>query len=474
MAAEDLCYLTATEALAAFRSRRLSPLEILDAQIARIESKNKLLNALTYTFFDRARDQAKAAEAVYAKKGATPRPLEGLTLAIKDWHSVQGEITTYGSKAYRDFRPEQSAPTVARLLDAGAIMHIRTTTPEFAHSGITHSPLWGVTRNPWNPEYSPGGSSGGAGAALAAGFTTLADGTDGGGSVRIPASINGVFGYKPPWARNPTDHEHPGETLLHYGPLARSVADTALMQNVMSGPHSADLYSLRDRVHLPEKFEGIKGLRVALSMDLGYFAVDPVVQKNTLEMAERLRSLGCQVDSVALGWGLEVEDAWTVTWEGLFWALAGDLLPQWRKELDPFVVQILERGKQHDVPRFYAAHKVRYEMYQKLGRVFEDHDVLISPTTALPSVKAERTNEDPLRIDGRDVNPYTGWFMTYPFNLLGQCPVMSVPSGFCPKTGIPTGMQIVGHTYDDMTVYRVASALEAVDSHWRRGLRPGL
>ena len=331
-----------------------------------------------------------------------------------------------------------------------------------------------MTRNPWNTAYSPGGSSGGAGAALAAGFTTLADGTDGGGSVRIPASINGLFGYKAPWARNPTDREHPGETVLHYGPLTRSVADAALMQNVMSGPHPADLYSLRDRVVLPETFEGVKGLRVALSMDLGYFAVDPVVQKNTRTIAERLRSLGCSVDPVALGWGLEVEDAWTVNWEGLFWALAGDLLPQWRNDLDPFVVKIPSAANSMTCRAFMQCTKVRYEMYQKLAQIFEHYDVLICPTTALPSVKAERSNEDPLQIDGRSVNPYTGWFMTYPFNLISQCPVMSVPSGFCPDTGVPTGVQIVGQTYDDTTVFRVAAGLEAVDSHWNRGQRPSI
>src|SRR5215467_9567576 len=238
----DPAYLSATEALAAFQKRTLSPLDVLDAQIKRIEAHGKALNILTYTFFERARKQARASEALYGKKGRTPRPLEGLTIGIKDWHSVEGEITTYGSKAFRDFRPDQTAPTVERALEAGAIMHIRTTTPEFAHSGITQSPLWGVSRSPWNKDYSPGGSSGGAGAALAAGFTTLADGTDGGGSIRIPASINGVYGFKAPFGRNPLDREHPGEWLLHYGGLARSVADSALIQNVISGPHPADIY----------------------------------------------------------------------------------------------------------------------------------------------------------------------------------------------------------------------------------------
>jgi Asp-tRNA(Asn)/Glu-tRNA(Gln) amidotransferase A subunit family amidase len=158
----DLCYMTATEAIAAFKSRSLSPVELLKALIARCEQLQPKVNALTYTYFDRALEQAKAAEARYARGGGQPRPLEGISVAIKDFHPVKDEITTFGSKIYQDYRPDYSAPTVQRLLDAGAIMHCRTTTPEFAHTGVTVSPLWGITRNPWNLEYTPGGSSGGA------------------------------------------------------------------------------------------------------------------------------------------------------------------------------------------------------------------------------------------------------------------------------------------------------------------------
>ena len=226
----ELCYLSASEALERFRARTLSPVELLDAQIARTQAVNPKLNAITYDYFDRAREQAKKAEAKYGKTDGRLRALEGVPVAIKDFHAVKGEITTLGSKIFEDFRPDYTAPTVDRLLRAGAIMHMRSTSPEFAHSGATHSPLWGVTRNPWNLEYTPGGSSGGAGAVVAAGMATLADGTDGGGSIRIPASACGLFGYKPPFGRNPLDRDHPFETILHYGPIVRTVADAALMQ----------------------------------------------------------------------------------------------------------------------------------------------------------------------------------------------------------------------------------------------------
>ena len=168
-------------------------------------------------------------------------------------------MTTYGSKAYEGHKPAVTAPTVERLFKAGATLLARTTTPEFAHSGITKSPLWGVTRNPWGTANTPGGS---------AGMTTIADGTDGGGSCRIPAAFGGCVGYKPPFGRNPLDHEHPLENLLMYGPIVRSVGDAALMQNVMSGQHVVDQCSLREKLTLPEQFESIRGMKIAFSMVL--------------------------------------------------------------------------------------------------------------------------------------------------------------------------------------------------------------
>lgn len=462
----ELCYMTATEMIAGFKTQKISPVEVLNAQIERSENVEGKLNALTYNYFDRALENARIAEKKYMK-GDKLRPLEGIPCAIKDWHSVKGEITTYGSRIFEDFKPDQSAPTVERLLDAGVIMHCRTTTPEFAHSGITHSPLWGVTRNPWNLDYNPGGSSGGAGAALAAGMTTLADGTDGGGSIRIPASASGVVGYKPPWGRNPLDREHPGETCLHYGPLTRSVADAALMQNVMSGPHSADIYSLRDRIVLPEKFKGVKDFRIGFSMDLGYAEVDQEVQKNTREASEVFKSLGCQVDEVDLDWTWDVHEAWLTNWQGLFYALSGDLLSQRRNDLDPYVVTILEAGAQTALERFYSVKRARYEMYQKLAPIFDKYDILICPTLAVPSVKADRKNDDPLSINGKEVPSAYGWLMTYPFNIISQCPVMSVPSGISETSGVPTGLQIVGRTFDDLSVFRAASAFENVTRFWQ-------
>ena len=276
----DLCYLSATEAIKRFKTRELSPVELCNALIKRNESIGKKLNATTYTFFENARKKARLAEKAYKKsKGSNPKPLEGICVSIKDFHDVENEITTYGSKAFEFNRPDKSAPTVDRLFKAGAIMLSRSTTPEFAHSGITKSPLWGITRNPWDLKNTPGGSSGGAAALIAAGLTTIADGTDGGGSCRIPASFSGCVGYKPPFGRNPLDEGHPLENLLHYGPITRTVADAALMQNVMSGQHVSDMCSLREKQKIPLEPKGIEGLKLAFSMDLGFFEISSDVRK---------------------------------------------------------------------------------------------------------------------------------------------------------------------------------------------------
>jgi Asp-tRNA(Asn)/Glu-tRNA(Gln) amidotransferase A subunit family amidase len=467
----DLCYMTATEAIAAFKSRTLSPVDLAKAIIARCEQLQPKVNALTYTYFDRALEQAKAAEARYVR-GGQPRPLEGVTVAIKDFHPVKGEITTFGSKIYRDYRPNYSAPTVQRLIEAGAIVHCRTTTPEFAHTGVTTSPLWGITRNPWNLEYTPGGSSGGAGAALAGGMTTLADGTDGGGSIRIPASACGVVGYKPPFGRNPLDREHPLETILHYGPMTRSVADAALMQNVMSGPHLGDICTVREKVVLPEVFEDIKGWKIAYSMDLGFYSVDPEVRRNTLAALEVFKSLGCAVEEVDLGWDWGVDDAWSAYWCVLFAGLVGDQLPRWREEMTQGLVRMIENSAALSADRFYRLNLVRGEMYKTLGPILENYQALICPTLALPAVKHDHDPTDSnFTIDGTKVPASIGWYMTMPFNLVGQCPVMAIPTGFA-ASGIPTGMQIVAKTFDDLSVFRAAAAYEKAQP-WR-GKRPAI
>ena len=223
-------------------------------------------------------------------------------MTIKDSNAIKGEITTYGSRLYQDYRDEEDHIVVARLKRAGAILHARSATPEFSCAAFTHSLLWGVTRNPWNPDYTPGGSTGGGAAALAAGTATLANGSDIGGSIRIPASACGVVGFKPTFGRVPQSPPFNLDYYCHNGPLARTVGDCRLFQNVIAGPHKADVASIRPKQRIPALDGDISGWRIAVSMDLGYFEVDSEVQRNTLAAVEVLRGLGAQVETVDLGW----------------------------------------------------------------------------------------------------------------------------------------------------------------------------
>ena len=270
----DLHYLTATEALRLFRSRELSPAELMAAVIARAEAVEPAINAFAETRYEQAMDQAREAEARYAGRGPEPGPLEGLPVAVKEEAPIEGQRNTLGSVPLRDVVADHTAVFVQRIIDAGGIVHARSTTPEFSCAPFTWTKLWGVTRNPWNTAYSPGGSSGGSAAALAAGSATLATGSDIGGSIRIPASFCGVTGFKPPYGRVPELEIFNLDHYCHEGPLARNVADCALLQNVIAGPHWSDVASLRPKLEIPAQLEPVAGLRIALSTDLGCYDVD--------------------------------------------------------------------------------------------------------------------------------------------------------------------------------------------------------
>lgn len=456
----DLCYMTASEARRRFAEGSLSPVELVSALIERIEAVNPPVNALTYSFPERALTQAKKAEARYRARGAKARPLEGLPVMIKDGHDVKGEITTYGSRLYADHRPETSYYHIERLFRAGAILLGRTTTPEFGAATICHSDLWGVTRNPWNLEKSPAGSGGGAGAALALGMTPLCDGADYGGSIRNPASASGVVGFRSPSGRIPKRPPWNFNNWSAFGPMTRSVADAALMENVMAGPHLGDIMSLPTRKLIPKVLEGISGWRIACSPDLGHFPIDPDVAANTKRALEAFRELGCEVEEVALPWGEEVLSAAMVHYRTFKDLGAEDMTDQQKALLCDF----LRRGDEYFQGRnkvsLARSTELRGEMYQALEPIFRRCRVLLCPTLALPAPPAELHPIDgDVRINGVKVDPTLGWTLCYPINMLGQLPAISVPSGFA-SNGVPTGLQIVGRPYDDVSVFRAAAAFE--------------
>lgn len=461
----DLCYMPATEALKLFRKKKLSPVELMQAVIARAESSKEKVNAFTYTYFDEALDLARKAEKKYAK-GAKTAPLEGLPIAIKDESYIAGKPTSNGSLTMKDFVAPESSANNVRILKAGAIVHARTATPEFSCAAYTWTKLWGVTRNPWNTKFTPGGSSGGSGAALAAGMTTLAMGSDIGGSIRIPASTTGTVGYKPPYGRNPDDPPFNLDFYCHTGPMTRSVEDTILLQNVICGPHPHDIASLRPKLELPTKYKPINKWKIGYSMDLGFFEVDAEVQRNTRQALDVFRSLGATVEEVDLGWGPEVLEAAMRYLEHLFGASLSRLLQDHADDLCSYTRKFAEDGRASKSTDFVQTLEVAGQAYRKLGPILDRYDVLICPTTALPAVPAEHDqSKDRVTINGKEVNPSLGWVMTTPFNMMSRCPVLSVPSGFA-KNGVPTGIQIIGKTYRDEDVMRAAMAYEKAVGGW--------
>lgn len=313
---EGLAYLTAVEQIKYYKEGALSPLDVLKAQIERIKKYNGPLNvggqeikdymkfngkvnAVTYEHFESAIQAAQESEQRY--KAGSARALEGVTVAVKDENDVQGWRVTMGSVMLKDAPAAgENAAIIDMLLSEGAILHIQTTVPELYIHTQTWSRLWGVTRNPWNLYYAAGGSSGGSGAALAAGFTTLATGSDMGGSIRIPASLCGLYGFKAPFGRVPTS-ETTFETL---GPLARTFDDMALMQNVIAGPHPKVHASLRPRLDYPQTYQSLKGVKIALDYfgDWMKEGIDPAVRDSLAQAAEVLREQGAVVDEVKLGW----------------------------------------------------------------------------------------------------------------------------------------------------------------------------
>ena len=456
--ATDLLDMSAGTLTKLVASRQVSPVEIVEASLNRIEAINPDLNAFCLVLGDEARAAARAAEAA-VMAGHKLGPLHGIPIAIKDLTPTRNHRTTSGSKAYRDYIAPEHAVIAQSLINAGAILVGKTTTPEFAYSGFTYSPLWGITRNPWDRTRTSGGSSGGSGVAVATGCVPLAEGSDMGGSVRIPASCCGITGLKPSLGRIPfTILRSTFETLAHFGPLARSCDDAALFLSAAQGPNEADILSNPQPIAFPPTLAcDPRRLKIALSIDLGFYGVDPEVERNTREMADRLRSLGAEVEEVSLGWTFESVLAWDRRWNVYIATHYGHLLDEHRHDLDPEVVRIIEKGNRTSAVEAKRTEFVATDMWRKLSAILSHYDAMICPTLARPMGLAEATDRTSGGFDkeGR----YLGTTMTTPFNLVSQCPVLSVPSGFT-SGSLPTGLQIVGRRFDDLTVLQMGKLLE--------------
>jgi len=456
----ELSYTPATELARLIRAGELSPVEVVANALERIEEVDPTLNCFCFVYPDEAIELARAAErAVHA--GEAVGPLHGVPIAIKDLTPTKGKRTTMGSYAFEHWVPERSALIVDKLLGAGAIMVGKTTTPEFAYSSFTESPLWGVTRNSWNPERTPGGSSGGSGAAVASGCVPLAEGTDMGGSVRIPASWSGLVGLKPSFGRIPLDFlPTQFDTIQHFGPLARTIADARLFLACAQGPDDRDIMSLAPALDLSGPLDGsAEGLRLALDVDLGHYAINPEVEAATREAAAALAGAGAVVEEVDLRWTREIADAWVKHWGVYLAAIFGDQLAEYRDRMDPHVVALMDHGLAMGAVEFKRLEFVRTEAWQKLRRVLESYDALLCPTMSQPARPVDE--DDAVWYRDRGDGLYHGLDLTSPFNYVSQCPALSVPSGWSSE-GLPIGLQIVARRYRDDLALRIGAALERV------------
>ena len=459
MSDERLCWTPATELAALIRKKKVSPVEVLDAVLDRIERLNPKLNAFVTLTDEPARREAKAAERALSKKGARLGPLHGVPFSVKDLVITKGVRTTFGTPLYRDNVPSEDAPMVERLKAAGAIMLGKTNTPTFGWIGATHNLLFGPTRNPWNLGRTPGGSSGGASAAAAAGLGPLHVGTDGGGSIRIPASFAGIYGLKASFGRIPAYPPSGAWSLSHIGPMTRTVADAALMLQVAAGPDERDQTSLPAAPvdYVKALAGGVKGLRVAWSADLGFAdVVDPEVRDLCAKGASAFREVGCRVEAVDPGWPSPL-DCWSQLFGG---GIATRLAPYLdrKSEIDPGLYRIIETTLKNPPTKYVQAWFDRLAWWEHPRRLFEKYDLLLTPTIACPPFAIGLDN--PTEIAGKSVPPYAWIPFTFPFNMTGQ-PAASVPCGFT-KDGLPVGLQIVGRRFDDATVLRASAAFERV------------
>ena len=452
----ELSFLSATQLIADFRKKSLSPVEVTAAILRRMERLEPKLNAFVLQDPEGALKAARASEARW-QKGEPLGLLDGVPATIKDLFLTRGWPTLRGSTTVkRDQSWDEDAPPVARLRETGAIFLGKTTMPEFGWKALGDSPLTGITRNPWNLERTPGGSSSGAAAALAAGLGPLALGTDGGGSIRIPCHFTGIPGLKPTFGRVPAYPPSPFGMLAHTGPMARTVQDCALLLNVLAGADLRDPYMLpRDGIDYRKGLEdGVKGLRIAFSPALGYARhIHPEVAAAVARAAKTFAELGAHVDAVDPGFA-DPRDAWLTLWYSGAAKILGHLTADERKRLDPGLRVHVERGEKISAVDFLVADAARTDLGRHMQLFHQRYDLLLCPSVAVPALKVGTDLSDPAhQKEWIDWTPFS-----YPFNLTRQ-PAASVPCGLT-SDGLPIGLQIVGPLYADALVLRAMRAFE--------------
>jgi Asp-tRNA(Asn)/Glu-tRNA(Gln) amidotransferase A subunit family amidase len=456
----ELCFTPATELARAIRAKTLSPVEIMAAVLARIEALNPRLNAFLAVNADGARQAAQQAEAA-VMRGEALGLLHGLPVSIKDLEPSAGLRCTYGSKFFEQHIAEVDGMVTRRVKAAGGIVLGKTNTSHYGHKDMCDNLIGPPCRNPWKLDRTSGASSGGAGAAVAAGLGPLAHGSDGAGSIRIPSALCGVFGLKPSFGRVPNwPNADIWAARSHNGPMTRTVADAALLLRVMAGPDPRDPTSIDSppedyTVAVTWPFPALKGLRVAWSADFGYAPVDPEVRQLTTAAAERFGEFGCHVEAVHPGWEDPRQPAATM-WYVSYAARLGDRYDEQPDWFEPSLAEMIEAGRRVSGVEHSRAALARTVFYEHVRRFFADYDLLLTPQMPLG---AWSVDQGPREIAGKPTpSMFDRLNFTFPFNLTGQ-PAASVPCGFT-GDGLPVALQIVGRWHADTLVLQAAAALE--------------
>ncbi len=455
---KDLHNLTATEAVVALRSGDLSAKELIDASIKRSEEVDGSVNALPIKCYDRALDQAVALD--LRREAENPRSLCGLPIAVKDYNDVGGIVTTYGSPIYSEAAAEKSDATVERLEQNGAIPVAKSNVPEWA-GGHTFNPVFGTTRNPWNTALSAGGSSGGSGVALATGQVWLATGNDLGGSLRTPASFNGIVGLRPSPGRIPRGSRLPAfDSLWIEGPMARNVADLALMLDAGVGQCDSDPLAFDEPGLLfQNQLEtGSMPKRVAFSPDLGVVPMAKEVAKVCRTAAERFTDLGAEVTDETPNFSGALEGFQTLR-AVLLAVLMEPILKQHRDRIAPEIIGNIERGLEITPEQIFHAERVRHQLFHRMAKFFETHDFLVCPAASITPFPVDQRYVT--EIDGVPCETYIDWFSITFALTMTSCPVISLPCGFS-ESGMPIGMQIVGKPRGEAALLRAASYMEGL------------
>jgi aspartyl-tRNA(Asn)/glutamyl-tRNA(Gln) amidotransferase subunit A len=459
LASRDITWMSAIELTKSYVSGELSPMEVLESTLERVKRYNPQLNAIVTLTEDMARQAAKQAERDI-KLGKRVGPLSGIPITIKDLDYLKGVRTTFGSKLYENFIPDEDAVVVERLKKAGAVIIGKTNTPEFGQIPFTDNQVFGPSHNPWDKSRTTGGSSGGAAAAAAAGFGPIAQGSDGAGSIRIPSCFCGIYGMKPSFGRVPNYPKFPGwETLGSVGVVTRTVSDTALALDAIVGPDERDRFTLpATGEHYLENIEkGIEGSKIAYSPDLKYAVVDPEVAEITRKAAFSFEKLGCHLTEIKPDL-FNMFDYWQFANFAEMVEAVGKRLEEWKKVMYPLFERIIPLEQTLKARDYARAVFKREEFWSKIRRIFEEYDFLLTPTTAIPAWELKEGAEGPKKIAGKGVGLDLSIRFTVPFNFTGQ-PAANIPCGFT-KNGLPVGLQIAGRRYNDLGVLRASRAFE--------------